>query len=78
MFSAIRYKLPALFCLVILSFPGLLGAQDAAPQDSLQQAVANLSDSNPQIRRKAADTLGQMRNPTAADALIKALQDPVP
>ncbi len=41
-------------------------------------AIASLTDPFPEVRRRAAWTLGELENARAVDALVKALRDEVP
>ncbi len=49
-----------------------------AHADPFQQAVAQLSDKNPTVRRRAAESLGEIKNLSAVAPLTKLLTDPVP
>ena len=49
-------------------------ASDQRTQRPLENAIANLKDSNPAVREQAAEELGKARQAGAVDALISVLQ----
>ncbi len=50
----------------------------AAKDEPYDQAIAQLKNKDPQVRRQGAEALGRIRNPASADALKKLLTDKTP
>src|SRR3989338_3527096 len=67
---------------VLLAFPALAAAQHPraplAPPAPFQDAVTQLKNADPMIRRQGADRLGQLRRPDAIPALMPLLDDSNP
>jgi len=63
---------------LLVSAEGLSYAAKNEPKDPFQKALLQLESKNPQVRRQGAAILARMRNPAAADSLIKLLSDDVP
>src|SRR5947208_13207060 len=77
--------IPAAFCLfgaLLLFSLSLTGCvvstdyTDLAPEQALPHLRALLKDSNPELRRTAAQSLGKIARKEAVPALLEALRDP--
>lgn len=64
--------------MIVGAKPSKASSGQSAAQDPFQDALKKLTDKDPNLRRQAAEILGQMRNPSAKDALLKVLTDTVP